>query len=93
MENRKKLEKLDLITKLTEADWVRELEHIDNQLAHVLDVFNFLEELFRLSSESAAALDASTQRRCSGTSFGIACKSQCLWAWAGFATIHRIPSM
>ena len=58
MVNRKKLGKLDPISELTEADWVGELEHIDNQLAHVLDVFNFLEELFRLSNESEAALGA-----------------------------------
>jgi hypothetical protein len=32
--------------------------HIDNQLTHVLDVFNFLEELYRLNNESEAALDA-----------------------------------
>jgi hypothetical protein len=58
MGNRKKLGKLEPISELTEVDWVGELEHIDNQLAHVLDVFNFLEELFRLSNESEAALDA-----------------------------------
>jgi hypothetical protein len=58
MGNRKKLGKLCPINKLTEADWVAELEHIDNQLSHVLDVFNFLEELFRLSNESEAALGA-----------------------------------
>ena len=45
-------------SELTEAEWVRELEHIDNELTRVLDVFNFLEELFRLSNESEAALGA-----------------------------------
>jgi hypothetical protein len=58
MGNRKKLGKLAPISELTEADWVGELKHIDNQLDYVLDVFNFLEELFRLSNESEAALRA-----------------------------------
>ncbi|QNI37692.1 AbiU2 domain-containing protein [Edaphobacter albus] len=58
MGNRKNLGKLNPIRELTEADWIRELEHIDNQLTHVLDVFNFLEELFRLSNESEIALAA-----------------------------------
>jgi hypothetical protein len=56
MGNRKNLEKLKPITELTEDEWVGELEHIDAQLTHLLDVFNFLEELFRLSNESEAAL-------------------------------------
>jgi AbiU2 len=56
MGNRRKLGRLKLTSGLTESEWVRELEHIDNQLTHVLDVFNFLEELFRLSNESEAAL-------------------------------------
>jgi hypothetical protein len=92
MGNRKKLGKLDKISELTEADWVGELEHIDKQLAHVLDVFNFLEELFRLSNESEVALGAFNTTPLFW-SFGIACKSRCLWAWAGFAIIHPIPSM
>jgi hypothetical protein len=58
MGSRKELEKLKPTRELTEGEWVRELEHIDNQLTHVLDVFNFLEELFRLSNESEAALGA-----------------------------------
>lgn len=58
MGSRRKLGKLKATRELTEGEWVRELEHIDNQLTHVLDVFNFLEELFRLSNESEAALDA-----------------------------------
>jgi hypothetical protein len=58
MGSRRKLEKLKPTSELTESEWVRELEHIDNQLTHVLDVFNFLEELFRLSNESEAALVA-----------------------------------
>lgn len=48
--------KLRKITELTEDDWVRELEYIDSQLTHVLDVFNLLEEVFRLSGESEVAL-------------------------------------
>ncbi len=55
MGSRRKLWKLKPTSELTEGEWVRELEHIDNQLTHVLDVFNFLEELFRLSNESEAA--------------------------------------
>src|ERR1035438_9173583 len=58
MGNRRKLGKLKATSELTEAEWLWELEHIDNQLTHVLDVFNFLEELFRLSNESEAALGA-----------------------------------
>ena len=58
MGSRKTLEKLKPPSELTEGEWVRELEHIDSQLAHVLDVFNFLEEFFVLSNESEAALDA-----------------------------------
>jgi hypothetical protein len=58
MGSRKKLVKLKPPTELTEGEWVRELEHIDNELTRVLDVFNFLEELFRLSNESEAAFDA-----------------------------------
>jgi hypothetical protein len=58
MGSRRKLGKLKPTSELTEGEWVRELEHIDNQLTHVLDVFNFLEELFRLSNESEAALGA-----------------------------------
>ncbi len=52
------MRKLKATRELTEGEWVRELEHIDNQLTHILDVFNFLEELFRLSNESEAALGA-----------------------------------
>lgn len=58
MGSRKKLEKLKRTSELTEGEWVRELEHVDNELTRVLDVFNFLEELFRLSNESEAALGA-----------------------------------
>ena len=58
MGSRKKLVKLKPTRELTEGEWVLELEHIDNQLTHVFDVFNFLEELFRLSNESEAALEA-----------------------------------
>lgn len=32
--------------------------HIDNEVTHVVDIFNFLEEINRLSSESEAAFDA-----------------------------------
>jgi hypothetical protein len=58
MGSRKKLDGLKDPRELTEGEWVLELEHIDAQLTHLLDVFNFLEELFRLSNESKAALDA-----------------------------------
>jgi hypothetical protein len=57
MGSRKELVKLKPTTELTEGEWVLELEQIDNQLVHVLDVFNFLEELFRLSKESEVALN------------------------------------
>jgi hypothetical protein len=56
--SRKKLGKLKPARELAEAEWVRELKHIDSQLTHVLDVFNFLEELSRLSNESEAAFGA-----------------------------------
>jgi hypothetical protein len=52
----RKLGKLKPTKVLTESEWVRELEHIDNQLTHVFDVFDFLEEFFRLSNESEVAL-------------------------------------
>jgi hypothetical protein len=55
MGSRRKLGKLKRTSELTEREWVRELEHIDDQLTHVLDVFNFLEELLRLSNDSKAA--------------------------------------
>jgi len=52
------LVKLKPFIELTEGEWVRELEHMDNELTRVLDVFNFLEELFQLSNESEVALGA-----------------------------------
>jgi hypothetical protein len=58
MGGRKQLVKLKPTHVLTEGEWVMELEHIDNQLTDVFDVFNFLEELFRLSKESEAAFEA-----------------------------------
>jgi hypothetical protein len=58
MASRKKLGKLKPTIELTEGEWVHELENIDSQLTHILDVFNFLEELFWLSNESEAALGA-----------------------------------
>ena len=58
MASRKKLIKLKPNIELTEGEWVLELEHVDNELTRVLDVFNFLEELFQLSNESGAALGA-----------------------------------
>jgi len=58
MGSRRELEKLKATREVTEAEWVLELEHIDNELTHVLDVFNFLEELFQLSNESEVALGA-----------------------------------
>src|ERR1039457_1464553 len=58
MARRKKLEKLKPTRELTEGEWLRELEYIDSQLTRVLDVFNFLEELSRLSSESEIAFAA-----------------------------------
>jgi HEPN superfamily AbiU2-like protein len=58
MGNRMKLGNLKPTSELTEEDWVGELKHIDDQLTRVLDVFNFLEELIRLSNESDVALSA-----------------------------------
>jgi len=58
MGSRRKLEKLKRTSELNEDEWIRELEHIDDQLTHLFDVFNFLEELVRLSNESEAALVA-----------------------------------
>jgi hypothetical protein len=57
MGSRKTLKKLKPPGELTEGEWVRELAHIDVQLAHVLDAFNFFEELYRLSNESEVAFD------------------------------------
>ena len=88
MGNRKKLEKLKPITELTEDEWVWELEHVDAQLTH------FSTSLISLKSCSASAMKArphsllSIKPRYSGTFLEIACKRQCLWAWAGFATLH-----
>jgi AbiU2 len=56
MASRKKLGKLKPVQELAESAWLRELEHIDSQLTHVLDVFNFLDELLLLGNESKAAL-------------------------------------
>ena len=58
MGNRRDLAKLPRTNELTEDDWLRELKHIDDQLTRVLDAFNFLEELIRLSNESEPALSA-----------------------------------
>ena len=55
MGNRKKLVELKPIRDLTETEWIQELEHIDNQLTHILDVVNFLEEFFQLNNKSEAA--------------------------------------
>jgi len=46
------------INELTEEGWITELKHVGDQLTRVLDVFNFLEELIRLSNESEVALNA-----------------------------------
>jgi len=53
-----RLGKLTPINELTEQGWITQLKHIDDQLTRVLDVFNFLEELIRLSNESEVALSA-----------------------------------
>jgi hypothetical protein len=58
MAGRKRVVKLKRTSELTEAEWELELRHIDDQLVHILDVFNFLEELSRLSNESEVALGA-----------------------------------
>jgi hypothetical protein len=60
MASSKKLGRLKPTSALTEREWLRELEHIGNQLTNVFDHFNFLEELIRLSNESEAALSVFT---------------------------------
>ncbi|SEG62892.1 hypothetical protein SAMN05421819_3927 [Bryocella elongata] len=53
-----KLGKMTPTNELTEDGWITQLKHIGGQVTRVLDVFNFLEELTRLSNESEAALSA-----------------------------------
>ena len=58
MSSKKKLKPLKPIESLTDAEWLAELGFIANETAHVIDVFNFLEEIIRLGKESEAAFDA-----------------------------------
>ena len=80
MGSRRKLCKLKPTNELTEDEWVQELEYIDNQLTHVLDVFNFLEELFRLINESEAALLAFKTTPLFWNVFRDCLEDHCLWA-------------
>ncbi len=58
MSSKKKLKPLKPIRNLTDAEWLNELKFIANEAVHVIDVFNFLEEIIRLGKESEAAFDA-----------------------------------
>jgi hypothetical protein len=57
MSSKKKLKPLKPKTSLTEEEWLNELQFISNEVAHVVDIFNFLEEIVRLGKESEAAFD------------------------------------
>jgi len=57
MSSKKKV-KLKPTQKLSEAEWLQELKHIENEVTHVVDIFNFLEEVTRLGNESEAAFNA-----------------------------------
>ena len=58
MAGRRRVVKLKRTSKLAEAAWEWELRHVDNPPDHILDVFNLLEELSRLSNENEAAFGA-----------------------------------
>lgn len=49
--------RLKQIEKLGEVEWLQELKHIENEVTHIVDVFNFLEEIIRLGNESEVAQD------------------------------------
>jgi hypothetical protein len=57
MSRAKKAAKLKPTQKLVEAEWVQELRHIENEVTHVVDIFNFLDEITRLGNESKVAFD------------------------------------
>jgi len=57
MSSKKKLKPLKPFQSLTEAEWLEELRFIANEVSHVIDIFNFLEEIIRLGKESEAAFD------------------------------------
>jgi len=58
MSIKKTATKLKPTHKLSEAEWLHELKHIESEVIHVVDVFNFLEEIVRLGNESEAAFEA-----------------------------------
>ena len=58
MSIKKKAPRLKPTQTLSEAEWLLELKYIYSEVTHVLDVFNFLEEIIRLGNESEAAQDA-----------------------------------
>jgi hypothetical protein len=58
MSGNKKAARLKPTQKLDEAEWLEELRHIENEVIHIVDIFNFLEEIVRLGNESEAAFDA-----------------------------------
>jgi hypothetical protein len=57
MSNKKTTNPRKPILSLTEAEWLEELRFIANEVVHVIDIFNFLEEIIRLGKESEAAFD------------------------------------
>lgn len=57
MSSRKPLKPLKPKEDLTEPEWLEELQFITNEVAHVVDIFNLLEEIIRLGKESEPALD------------------------------------
>ena len=58
MSSKKKAPRLKPTQTLSEAEWLLELKYIDSEVTHVLDIFNFLEEIIRLGNESEAAQNA-----------------------------------
>lgn len=55
--SKKKTKPLKPIKDLTEAEWFKEFTFIDNEVIHVVDIFNFLEEINRFGAESSAAFN------------------------------------
>jgi len=56
--SKKNAAKLEPPMKLGEGEWLKELKHIENEVIHLVDIFNFLQEMSRLGAESEAAFDA-----------------------------------
>lgn len=58
MSSPKKTKPLKPIKNLTETEWFKEFMFIENEVIHVVDIFNFLEEINKLGAESEAAFNA-----------------------------------